>query len=548
MPRVARTMRAPGGRDPRHRLQRRRCRCRRRRRLCHRRVRADRLSDDAASAAAFNLGLHEAQHEVVLLTNDDCTVEPTWVERGCPPRLAASRNLIVTGRVRPYGDPARRSLDDRRSRSSVSTRRKPAFVLYTQSMALHRSRLARVRRLRRADPAGCRGQRPVLPLAAGGPAHPVRARLRRLAPRLAKSGAAGAPLRQLRDRPGHGLRKAPPAGRHTSDYVPCERNRRCSTGSPRAERTSISAYARRPSPRVRPRTSARARTWLAPRPRELVSCSSRLRNQRPRPVSRRRRLTTNLRDRVGHALFIAATARAGASLSYSQLRALARIPSSYDSVSQWQLTRAERRDPLLVREELRGVLAGEASNPFSLGAEGLNFIDARIRELRPRAILEFGSGVSTVVLAARMADIHGGANPRVFSVEESETYLEATRRLVDDAGLSACVRLAHRVLRERVICGGPTTCYDLDGSFLRSFLELEPDVVLIDGPSGGGAARFGTLPLLIGHLASPCTFFLDDALREGEIRVAGLWRELPQVELSRIHLVGHGLLEGRIVR
>jgi hypothetical protein len=147
-----------------------------------------------------------------------------------------------------------------------------------------------------------------------------------------------------------------------------------------------------------------------------------------------------------------------------------------------------------------------------------------------------------------MADIHGAARPRVFSVEESDIYMEATGRMLDNAGLSRCVRLARQPLRKRVICGRPTTCYDLEEAFLRSFLDLEPEVVVVDGPSGGGPARFGTLPLILDHLASPCTFFLDDALREAEIRVAGLWRELPQFELSEIHLVGHGLLEGRIVQ
>jgi hypothetical protein len=212
------------------------------------------------------------------------------------------------------------------------------------------------------------------------------------------------------------------------------------------------------------------------------------------PPSRRLRVTSDLRDRVGHALFIAATARKDASLSYSQLRILARVPSSYDSLSQWQLTRAERREPLLAREGLRSVLAGEASSPFSLGAEALNFLDARVRELRPRAILEFGSGVSTVVLAGQMAGIHGDTRPRVFSVEESETYLEKTRWMVDDAGLSSHVRLACRPLRERVICGRRTTCYELDDAFLRRFVDLEPDFIVVDGPSGLGDVRFGTLP------------------------------------------------------
>jgi GT2 family glycosyltransferase len=86
---------------------------------------------------AFNLGLREARHEIVLLTNDDCTVEPSWVERGLS---SASRDprTIVTGRVRPHGDPTvvPSTIDDPVEREYSG---EAAFVLYTQSMALHRS-------------------------------------------------------------------------------------------------------------------------------------------------------------------------------------------------------------------------------------------------------------------------------------------------------------------------------------------------------------------------------------------------------------------------
>jgi GT2 family glycosyltransferase len=87
--------------------------------------------------SAFNLGLEEAQHDVVLLTNDDCTVEPAWVERGLR-HASRDANTIVTGRVRPQGDPARvPSTNDDPVRREYS--REVAFVLYTQAMALHRT-------------------------------------------------------------------------------------------------------------------------------------------------------------------------------------------------------------------------------------------------------------------------------------------------------------------------------------------------------------------------------------------------------------------------
>jgi GT2 family glycosyltransferase len=87
--------------------------------------------------SAFNLGLLEARHEIVLLTNDDCTVESSWVERGFR-HASRDSNTIVTGRVRPQGDPAvvPSTNDDPVAREYS---RRVAFVLYTQCMALHRS-------------------------------------------------------------------------------------------------------------------------------------------------------------------------------------------------------------------------------------------------------------------------------------------------------------------------------------------------------------------------------------------------------------------------
>ena len=86
---------------------------------------------------AFNAGLRAASHEVVLLTNDDCVVDPTWVDVGNA-RLGVDGDVIVTGRVLPEGDsevvPSTIVDPDRRVH-----RGRPAFVLYTQSMALVRS-------------------------------------------------------------------------------------------------------------------------------------------------------------------------------------------------------------------------------------------------------------------------------------------------------------------------------------------------------------------------------------------------------------------------
>jgi GT2 family glycosyltransferase len=85
---------------------------------------------------AFNDGIRAARHETVLLTNDDCVVDTAWVEVGHD-ALAGADGVIVTGRVRPDGDPdvVPSTIDEPAPREHAGS---PGFVLYTQSMALCR--------------------------------------------------------------------------------------------------------------------------------------------------------------------------------------------------------------------------------------------------------------------------------------------------------------------------------------------------------------------------------------------------------------------------
>jgi hypothetical protein len=264
---------------------------------------------------------------------------------------------------------------------------------------------------------------------------------------------------------------------------------------------------------------------------------------------RRIRLRTHLRDKSARLFFrLLITLPKRKELRFSEVKWLARVPASCDALSLWQRARAKHPEPTMERADVRRLVAEAEENPFAAGTEALNFLDARVERLRPRAILEFGSGVSTLVLAARMAALHGESGPRVFSIDESERYLDETRRMLDALGLAQHARLTRREVREQVICGRATACYDIDDAFLRSFLVTAPELVFIDGPSGGGTVRLGTLPVVLRHLDPRCTFFLDDALREDEIEVASVWQTLPEVDFTAVHVVGHGLLEGRIVR
>jgi GT2 family glycosyltransferase len=58
-------------------------------------------------ARAMNVGLRAAHHDLVLVTNDDITVAVDWVRRAHA-LLAADPAVLVTGRVLPGGDDAKR--------------------------------------------------------------------------------------------------------------------------------------------------------------------------------------------------------------------------------------------------------------------------------------------------------------------------------------------------------------------------------------------------------------------------------------------------------
>jgi GT2 family glycosyltransferase len=85
-----------------------------------------------------NLGLREAAHEIVLVTDDDCTVEPDWV--GTAWRLMVDDpEKLVTGRVLPVGEASAvlDTVDDPVARDHTGKAR--GGLLFPNNMVLNRS-------------------------------------------------------------------------------------------------------------------------------------------------------------------------------------------------------------------------------------------------------------------------------------------------------------------------------------------------------------------------------------------------------------------------
>ncbi len=201
------------------------------------------------------------------------------------------------------------------------------------------------------------------------------------------------------------------------------------------------------------------------------------------------------------------------------------------------------RNPLLA-----STLADMELGVWSLTPSTLNFLEQQIQILKPKLVLEFGSGVSTACVARYMKDLHGDPN-RVYaiSIEQELSFIERTSELLEALQLGNNVRIVHSPLRQQTIEDVRTTCYDLSGDSVRAVLmDIRPDFVVIDGPAAEPGARFGTLPLIRSFLSPGAWFFLDDALRDAELKVAQLWSQLPAVRINGVYLSGKGLLVGQV--
>jgi predicted O-methyltransferase YrrM len=123
------------------------------------------------------------------------------------------------------------------------------------------------------------------------------------------------------------------------------------------------------------------------------------------------------------------------------------------------------------------------------------------------AVLECGSGLSTIVMAAVAP-----ARVRV-SLEDNAQWAQTVTSALDRHGLRGDVRFA------------PLTTHD-NGLRWYSISEPLPDgigLVLCDGPIPYGRGRYGVLPLVRPYLAPGAVILFDDAAAEGQPEVLEDW-------------------------
>lgn len=142
---------------------------------------------------------------------------------------------------------------------------------------------------------------------------------------------------------------------------------------------------------------------------------------------------------------------------------------------------------------------------------------------KPRAILELGSGVSTLMLGQVLKRRGGG---HLLSIDHDPVWAERTRQQVAFLGLGDFVTVFDRPLKAQSVGNQSFHWYDIPAARLD---ELGPiDLLLVDGPPeleiNAMAARYPAMPMLRQRLSPHALIFVDDAGRQTEQSMVERWQ------------------------
>lgn len=157
-----------------------------------------------------------------------------------------------------------------------------------------------------------------------------------------------------------------------------------------------------------------------------------------------------------------------------------------------------------------------------------------ILEHKPKVVVEFGAGASTLVVARALQMAGGGTH---IAFDQHEGFVEATKSWLAEHGLTADLRAVPLVPAPG---GWPGLWYDHEP------IPDQIDFMLIDGPPWmihpftRGAA--GTL---FGRINPGGTIMLDDGARPGERVIARRWKKMwPQFDFELVKSGTKGTLIG----
>lgn len=169
----------------------------------------------------------------------------------------------------------------------------------------------------------------------------------------------------------------------------------------------------------------------------------------------------------------------------------------------------------------------------------LTLIADHISSARPKTVVEFGTGASTLIVARALQMISGGERGGAFiSFDQHPEFVRKTGEWLAEHGLSADLRA---VPLRPASKGWPGLWYD------HGPLPDRIDLLLIDGPPWTiHPLTRGSASTVFDRVAPGGTILLDDAARPGERVIARRWRRhFPDFDFKLVKGGTKGTLVGR---
>jgi predicted O-methyltransferase YrrM len=171
--------------------------------------------------------------------------------------------------------------------------------------------------------------------------------------------------------------------------------------------------------------------------------------------------------------------------------------------------------------DLSWIVPPPTADGWTLAPDALRFVTAVVRALRPRHVLEMGSGLSTRLLAREAAALGNGCV--ISSVDHDPQYNWETspRESADGSAANVAFHLAPLVVRE---FGGK-----LGGAYLirpdKLASKAPVDLVVIDGPPVNLGGREATLYQVMDYARPGTLVLLDDSKRPEERAAIRAWQD-----------------------
>ncbi|MDI9257572.1 class I SAM-dependent methyltransferase [Flavobacterium sedimenticola] len=133
-----------------------------------------------------------------------------------------------------------------------------------------------------------------------------------------------------------------------------------------------------------------------------------------------------------------------------------------------------------------------------------------------KSILEFGAGISTIIIA-RLIKMNN-LNATIVTIDESAEWILIVKKLLQDENLEGIVTFIHA---PTVKSSEMERSFEYDGNIVNEKLANKKfDLVLIDGPIGWSSkkrySRVSNIKYFINNLDENFTIFIDDTNRKGE--------------------------------